>query len=211
MKLPTSRRTVSLVAVLALTLFAGSRAFAQDSDDAAAPAENPFMKDLPTVVVHTSMGPITLELFEDEAPISVENFLEYAREGYYDGTIFHRVIANFMIQGGGFDADFNQKPTRDPITNEADNGLSNKRGTVAMARTGMPDSATAQFFINVVDNASLDHRGKQSGRTWGYAVFGRVTEGMDVVDAIRTVETTSRPPYSDVPVEPVLIERVEID
>lgn len=178
-------------------------------DDAA--AENPFMKERPTVVLHTSMGAITLELYEDEAPISVENFLEYARSGHYDGTIFHRVIRNFMIQGGGFDPDFNQKPTGEPITNEADNGLTNKRGSVAMARTGMPHSANAQFFINTVDNASLDHRGTQSGRTWGYAVFGQVTDGMEVVDAIRSVETTSRPPYSDVPVEPVIIERVEIE
>lgn len=174
-------------------------------------SENPFMKERPTVIVHTSMGPITIELYEDEAPISVENFLEYARSGHYDGTIFHRVIRNFMIQGGGFDPEFEQKPTRDPITNEADNGLTNKRGSVAMARTGMPHSASAQFFINTVDNPSLDHRGTQSGRTWGYAVFGQVTEGMDVVDAIRAVETTSRPPYSDVPVEPVIIERVEIE
>lgn len=212
MKSFTARRALPLSALLALALVLGSRGFAQDSDSVSGDApENPFMKDLPTVIVHTSMGPITLELFEDEAPISVENFLDYARSGHYEGTTFHRVIGNFMIQGGGFDPDFNQKPTRDPITNEADNGLSNKRGTVAMARTGMPHSATAQFFINVADNASLDHRGKQSGRTWGYAVFGHVTEGMDVVDAIRAVETTSRPPYSDVPVEPVLIERVDID
>lgn len=173
-------------------------------------APNPFEQELPTVVLHTSKGPITLELFADQAPISVENFLEYARSGHYDGTIFHRVIGNFMIQGGGYDAEMNQRPVRDPIQNEADNGLSNARGTVAMARTGMPDSATAQFFINVVDNPALDHRGPQSGRTWGYAVFGRVTEGMDVVDEIRNVETANRGPMADVPVETVTIERVEI-
>lgn len=194
-----------LSASLLLTSLTG---FAQDNT--ATEAENPFTRELPTAVIHTSMGAITIELFEDEAPISVDNFLTYARDGHFDGTLFHRVIPNFMIQGGGFDEDFNQKPTRDPITNEADNGLKNARGTLAMARTGMPHSASSQFFINVVDNASLDHRGTQSGRTWGYAVFGRVTEGMDVVDRIRVVPTTTRPPYRDVPVDPVIIERVEI-
>jgi len=182
--------------------------FITSAQEATAP--NPFEQQLPTVILHTSKGPITLELFSDQAPISVENFLEYARSGHYDGTIFHRVIGNFMIQGGGFDAEMQQRPVRDPIQNEADNGLSNARGTVAMARTGMPHSATAQFFINVVDNPALDHRGTQSGRTWGYAVFGRVTEGMDVVDEIRQVATDNRGPMADVPVEPVVIERVEI-
>ncbi|NCO19716.1 MAG: peptidyl-prolyl cis-trans isomerase [Gammaproteobacteria bacterium] len=182
--------------------------FITSAQEATAP--NPFEQQLPTVILHTSKGPITLELFSDQAPISVENFLEYARSGHYDGTIFHRVIGNFMIQGGGFDAEMQQRPVRDPIQNEADNGLSNARGTVAMARTGMPNSATAQFFINVVDNPALDHRGTQSGRTWGYAVFGRVTEGMDVVDEIRQVATDNRGPMADVPVEPVVIERVEI-
>jgi peptidyl-prolyl cis-trans isomerase B (cyclophilin B) len=195
--------------LLSALLLLGSL-MAQAQDDAAASSTNPFAKERPTVILHTSMGPITIELFEDEAPISVENFLTYARDGHYNGTIFHRVISNFMIQGGGFDADFTQKPTRDPITNEANNGLKNARGTLAMARTGMPHSASSQFFINVVDNASLDHRGTQSGRTWGYAVFGRVTDGMDVVDQIRVVPTTSRPPHRDVPVDPVVIERVEI-
>jgi len=182
--------------------------FITSAQEATAP--NPFEQQLPTVILHTSKGPITLELFSDQAPISVENFLEYARSGHYDGTIFHRVIGNFMIQGGGFDAEMQQRPVRDPIQNEADNGLSNARGTVAMARTGMPNSATAQFFINVVDNPALDHRGTQSGRTWGYAVFCRVTEGMDVVDEIRQVATDNRGPMADVPVEPVVIERVEI-
>ncbi len=171
---------------------------------------NPFAKERPQVILHTSKGPITIELFADEAPKSVENFLAYARDGHYDGTIFHRVIPNFMIQGGGFDADMNQKTTRAPITNEADNGLTNTRGTLAMARTSDPHSATAQFFINVTDNDFLNHRGPQSGRTWGYAVFGRVTEGLEVVDEIRQVETTSRGMHQDVPVEPVVIERVEL-
>lgn len=163
-----------------------------------------------TLILHTSLGSITIELFEDKAPKSSANFLEYARAGHYDGTLFHRVIDNFMIQGGGFDADFNQKPTNDPIENEADNGLENKRGTLAMARTGDPHSATSQFFINVVDNTFLNHRSKASGQTWGYAVFGQVTEGMDIVDAIRKVETTHHGMHQDVPAEPVILERVEI-
>jgi peptidyl-prolyl cis-trans isomerase B (cyclophilin B) len=171
---------------------------------------NPFEKELPTVIFHTSHGDIKVELYEDQAPVTVKNFLDYARKGHYDGTIFHRVIPGFMIQGGGFDAELVQKPTDPPIKNEADNGLSNERGTLAMARTNDPDSATSQFFINVVDNPALDHRGKQSGRTWGYAVFGRVIEGMDVVDEIRFMPTESRGPHQDVPAEPVIIERAEI-
>lgn len=172
--------------------------------------ENPFEKELPKVILHTSKGPITLELYDDQAPLSVENFLQYARDGHYDGTIFHRVISNFMIQGGGFEPDMTRRETREPITNEADNGLTNARGTIAMARTTMPHSATAQFYINVTDNPSLDHRGTQSGATWGYAVFGRVTEGMEVVDAIRFVETATVSGMQDVPIDPVIIERVEI-
>ena len=171
---------------------------------------NPFEKELPTVIVHTSQGDFKIELYEDQAPVTVKNFLEYARKGHYDGTIFHRVIPGFMIQGGGFNPDLERKPTDAPIKNEADNGMLNERGTIAMARTTDPDSATAQFFINVVDNPALDHRGKQSGRIWGYAVFGRVTEGMDVVDEIRFVPTEARGPHQALPVEPVIIERVEI-
>lgn len=193
--------------LVALLVFMPWLATAQD---AATTDTNPFEKELPTVIIHTSKGDIKLELYEDQAPISVKNFLDYARKGHYDGTIFHRVIPGFMIQGGGFDAELEQKPTDAPIKNEADNGLSNQRGTIAMARTNDPDSATSQFYINVVDNASLDHRGKQSGRTWGYAVFGRVIEGMDVVDEIRFVETEARGPHQDVPVEPVVIESVEV-
>lgn len=166
--------------------------------------------ETPVVILHTNHGAISLELFEEQAPLSVANFLAYARDGHYDGTLFHRVISNFMIQGGGFDSDFQQKETREPIQNEADNGLSNGRGTVAMARTNDPHSATSQFFINVTDNNFLDHRSPASGQTWGYAVFGRVVEGMDVVDAIRQVETGRRSFHQDVPVEDVIIERVEI-
>lgn len=164
----------------------------------------------PTAILHTSVGDITLELYADRAPISVENFIHYANGGFYDGTIFHRVISHFMIQGGGFTADMQQKPTDEPILNEASNGLSNTRGTIAMARTGHPHSATSQFFINVQDNQNLNYTGDSSSRAWGYAVFGTVTAGMDVVDAIRLVETTTIPPYADVPKTPVLIERVEI-
>jgi peptidyl-prolyl cis-trans isomerase B (cyclophilin B) len=160
----------------------------------------------PQATIHTNRGDIRIELFANEAPTSVDNFLRYARDGYYDGTIFHRVISHFMIQGGGMTADMQQKPTREPIVNEADNGLSNVRGTIAMARTNDIDSATSQFFINVELNAGLDHTGKGSSREWGYAVFGKVVEGMDVVDDIRFVETGP----NDVPRETVLIESVEV-
>ena len=181
---------------------------AQQSEET---TSNPFEKKMPRVIIHTSEGDFTLELYADQAPITVENFLSYARKGFYDGTIFHRVISGFMIQGGGFTRDLEPKPNDEPIQNEADNGLSNQRGTIAMARTNQPHSATSQFFINVVDNsASLDHRGKQSGRTWGYAVFGQVTEGMDVVDRIRFVQTEVRGPHQNAPVEPIVIESVEI-
>lgn len=162
------------------------------------------------VVLHTNHGPIAIELFQQQAPESVNNFLTYVQEGHYDGTVFHRVIDGFMIQGGGFDEDFRQKSTRGPITNEADNGLRNERGTLAMARTGDPHSATAQFFINVADNTFLDHQGTHSSQAWGYAVFGRVVEGMEVVDAIKRVPTTNRGPFQDVPREPVIIERAEL-
>ena len=161
----------------------------------------------PLVTIHTSHGDIQLELYPKEAPKSVENFLQYARDGFYDGTIFHRVISHFMIQGGGMTTDLERKQTRDPIINEADNGLKNLRGTVAMARTNVVNSATSQFYINVEVNGSLDHVSKENSRTWGYAVFGRVVDGMDVVDNIRFVKTGQR----DVPVESVIIESVEIN
>lgn len=164
----------------------------------------------PQVVLHTNYGDITIELFEDKAPKSVKNFLQYVDDGFYAGTVFHRVISHFMIQGGGFTQALSQKPTRAPISNEADNKVSNKRGTVAMARTGDPHSATAQFFINVEDNPYLDHKGKESGRTWGYAVFGQVIDGMDVVDEIRNLKTGPRGPFgSDVPVDDAIIESAE--
>jgi peptidyl-prolyl cis-trans isomerase B (cyclophilin B) len=150
-----------------------------------------------------------LELDAAHAPKSVENFLAYVRAGHYDGTVFHRVIAGFMIQGGGFDEKMAQRGTRPSIENEADNGLKNKRGTVAMARTNDPHSASAQFFVNTVDNGFLDHQSKDA-RGWGYAVFGRVVEGMDVVDAIAQVKTGNRGPFQDVPLEPVVIRKASV-
>lgn len=162
------------------------------------------------VTLNTTYGPIKIELNAEKAPVTVANFLMYAREGLYDGTIFHRVIDNFMIQGGGFDADMQQKETKEPIENEADNGLKNDFGTVAMARTMDPHSATAQFFINVKDNDFLNHSGKTM-QGWGYAVFGKVVDGEDVLDKIRAVPTTSRGGHQDVPAETVIIESVEVD
>jgi peptidyl-prolyl cis-trans isomerase B (cyclophilin B) len=164
-----------------------------------------------TVQLKTSLGNITLSLNEDLAPKSVANFLAYAKSGHYNGTIFHRVIKNFMIQGGGMTTGMKQKPTLEPIDNEADNGLSNKRGSVAMARTNQPHSATSQFFINVVDNDFLNFSAP-TPQGWGYAVFGEVTEGMDVVDEIRKVRTTNSGFHQDVPAEDVtIIEAVIIE
>ncbi len=162
-------------------------------------------KGNPQVVLETTKGKIVLELYPDKAPVTVKNFLAYVDAKFYDGTIFHRVIPNFMIQGGGFTADMNQKPTTDPIQNEADNGLKNRRGTIAMARTNIPDSATSQFFINSVNNDFLNFKSK-SAQGWGYAVFGKVAEGLDVVDAISAVKTGTSGRFRDVPAEPVVIK-----
>ena len=172
--------------------------------------QNLSAADNPIALIHTSMGDIKLELDAEKAPISVENFINYAQSGFYDGTIFHRVISHFMIQGGGFTPDMEKKTSGEPINNEAGNGLSNLRGTVAMARTNDPHSATAQFFINTQDNLNLDHAGGTNSRNWGYAVFAKVIEGMDVVDNIRFVETASSPPFNDVPKVPVVIESIKI-
>ncbi|TVP92793.1 MAG: peptidyl-prolyl cis-trans isomerase [Pseudomonadaceae bacterium] len=161
------------------------------------------------VKLHTNFGVITLELDAEKAPKTVENFKQYVRDGHYDNTIFHRVISNFMIQGGGFEPGMKQKPTRDPIENEANNGLANKVGTVAMARTSDPHSASAQFFVNVSDNDFLNHS-EPSMQGWGYAVFGRVVDGMDVIEKIKAVKTTSRAGHQDVPAEDVIIERAEL-
>jgi cyclophilin family peptidyl-prolyl cis-trans isomerase len=163
-------------------------------------------KKNPVVVMDTSLGKIKIELFEDKAPISAKNFLQYVEDKFYDGTTFHRVIPTFMIQGGGFEPGLRQKKTRDAIKNESTNGLSNKRGTLAMARTMVPDSATSQFFINVADNNALDKA--QAGDGVGYAVFGRVVDGMDVVDAIKKVETANRGGHGNVPVQDVVIRSV---
>lgn len=162
-----------------------------------------------TVQMKTTLGDMTIELDADAAPVSVKNFLEYARDGYYDGTIFHRVIKDFMVQGGGMDKNLKPKPNNDPIINEAANGLKNDRGTLAMARTSDPDSATSQFFINHKDNDFLNYTGPSPDKI-GYAVFGRVTDGMDVVDAIAAVKTTRAGYYDDVPAEPVEILSVTV-
>jgi peptidyl-prolyl cis-trans isomerase B (cyclophilin B) len=181
---------VATLLIIGVVFFAGS-ALTADSN--------------PKVILDTSKGKIVLELYPEKAPETVKNFLNYVDQKFYDGTIFHRVIPNFMIQGGGFTADMARKPTAAPIKNEADRGLKNDRGTIAMARTGDPHSATSQFFINTVDNDFLNHKSKTS-QGWGYAAFGKVVEGMEAVDAISAVKATSRGPYRDVPVEPVVIK-----
>ena len=157
------------------------------------------------VLMQTNFGDITIELNYEKAPITAANFEQYVRDGFYDGVIFHRVIDGFMVQGGGFDASMDQKETRANIENEADNGLKNDEGTLAMARTMDPHSASAQFFINVGDNAFLNHTGKDS-QGWGYAVFGKVVEGMDVVNTIKKVATTAKSGHQDVPADPVVID-----
>jgi len=163
----------------------------------------------PQVILETSMGNITIELFKEKAPITVKNFLGYVKEGFYDGLIFHRVIKDFMVQGGGMSEALEQKKPKFAIKNEAINGLSNLRGTLAMARTAMVDSATSQFFINTVDNLFLNHKSKQPD-SFGYCVFGQVLDGMDVVDQIRTVKTGNKNGHGDVPVEPVFITSARV-
>ena len=190
-----SLRTLVLVGIFGLTTLGASDTAAQDN---------------PVVVMKTNMGEVTIELFQDKAPISVANFLAYANDGYYSGTVFHRVIQQFMIQGGGMTVDLSPKQTRDPIKNEATNGVTNARGTLSMARTNVVDSATSQFFINTVNNArSLDNSGTDAS-SYGYAVFGKVIEGMDVVDEIAAVNTRSQGPHQNVPVEPVVIESITV-
>ncbi len=189
----------NLLLTCTLALLAAGPAWAQEGSAA----------DNPEVTIHTSKGDIRLVLFAEQAPVTVENFLQYARDGFYDGTIFHRVISHFMIQGGGYTADMERKPTREPIKNEADNGLKNERGTIAMARTMDVDSATAQFFINVKDNDFLNHS-SPTPQGWGYAVFGKVVAGTEVVDAIKGVATGSMAGHQDVPREDVVIESVEV-
>jgi len=186
-----------------LLLFSTSLAAQQNSN-------NPSDKQTTTMVIlSTSAGDITLELDAEKAPKTVANFLEYANEGYYDGTIFHRVIAGFMIQGGGFTEQMNQKPTKSAIPNEADNGLTNVQYTIAMARTSEPHSATSQFFINASDNAFLNFKSTQPDQ-YGYAVFGKVVEGQEVVDQIEQVRTGRVGPHGDVPLEPVVINSIKV-
>ena len=188
--------------LLALALLAGTVAAAVAQQGGAATGH-------PRVALDTSMGKIVIELYQDKAPKTVANFLQYVKSGFYNGTIFHRVIPSFMAQGGGFTADMTQKTTKEPIQNEADNGLTNDRGTLAMARTSDPNSASSQFFINVKDNASLNHKGK-TAQGWGYAVFGKVVEGMDVVDKMVQVPTTNKGGYGDVPVTSVVINKAQV-
>jgi peptidyl-prolyl cis-trans isomerase B (cyclophilin B) len=162
------------------------------------------------ITLHTNFGDIKVSLFEDKAPNTAKNFLEYANAGFYNGTIFHRVIDGFMVQGGGFDAEMEQKAVNTPVKNEANNGLANKTGTLAMARTQDPHSATAQFFININNNDFLDHK-NESAQGWGYCVFAEVVEGMDVVNKIKAVKTGNNGHHSDVPLEAVIIKNVTVD
>lgn len=171
--------------------------------------ENKMTDTSPKVKLTTSLGAIVIQLNAEKAPVSTANFLQYVNEGFYNGTIFHRIIKDFMAQGGGFDTGFKQKATHDPIKNEADNGLTNKRGSIAMARTPDPNSATAQFFINYRDNAFLNHT-SPTPSGWGYAVFGEVVEGMDVVDAMANQPTGSRGGHQDVPKTDIVIEKAEV-
>jgi peptidyl-prolyl cis-trans isomerase B (cyclophilin B) len=192
------KKTIFLMGIL---LIIGSIGFVCNAEEKPA--------DLPKVLLETNFGNIVIELNPKAAPKTVENFLAYVNDGFYAGTIFHRVIKGFMIQGGGFTKDLQQKPTQKPVINEADNGLKNRRGTVAMARTSDPHSASSQFFVNTVDNAFLDHKEK-TVRGWGYCVFGHVVEGMQVVDAIGGQPTTVKGIGRDVPVSPVIIKHASV-
>jgi cyclophilin family peptidyl-prolyl cis-trans isomerase len=189
--------TASLLLFVLVFGIVGSAA--AQSGGGAAPAN-------PRVDLETSQGRIVIELYRDKAPKTVDNFLQYVKSGHYDGTIFHRVIDGFMVQGGGFSADMSQKPTKASIQNEADNGLRNERGTLAMARTQDPNSASAQFFINLTDNEFLNHKGK-TAQGWGYAVFGKVVEGMEVVDKIAKVPTGNKGGHQNVPTQPITVTK----
>ena len=201
------RRVTILMFVLALGLVLLVPGPAQADDEGAAKKEAKVTAS--KVLFKTNMGDLVIELYPKKAPISVENFLSYVTEGFYDGLIFHRVIPGFVIQGGGFTKDMKKRETHKPIENEAGNGLRNGRGTLSMARTNDINSATSQFFINLVDNSSLDHK-DNSARGFGYAVFGKVVEGLDIVDAIAKVPTGKHGMYSDVPKEPVVIEKASV-
>lgn len=201
----SSARTLGLVCMMSLALNPGGVVLAASPTS----IQGTPMNTAPRVKLQTSMGDITIELNAEKAPKTVENFLAYVNDGTFDGTIFHRVINNFMVQGGGFDAGMKQKQTHAPIENEADNGLKNNRYTVAMARTSDPHSATAQFFINIADNDFLNFTAP-TATGWGYAVFGQVVEGTDVVDAIKAVKTGSKGFHQDVPVENVTLEKATV-
>ena len=208
--------TVLIVAIAALWGLCTFSVFGEDIPSATSvldpkvnvQSNHPDEETHPMILIRTTLGDIKIELYQDKAPITVSNFLEYVDSGFYNGTIFHRVIDGFMIQGGGFTRDMEQKPTRAPIRNEADNGLKNDRGTIAMARTPHIHSATCQFFINVVDNDFLNHNAP-TPQGYGYCVFGRVVEGMDVVDKIKSAPTTTVGPFQNVPVDPIEILSVE--
>ena len=199
----------SMAFAVALGLAGGGCSASDDTAGQQLPGGTSGMSDNPKVLIETTKGNITIELDAAKAPNTVANFMGYVQDGFYNGTVFHRVIPNFMVQGGGMDADMNEKKTKDPIKNEANNGLKNLRGTLAMARTNAPHSASSQFFINVADNSFLDFR-SESPQGWGYAVFGKVTEGMDVVDAIVSVKTGNHGFHQDVPVEPVVMNKVSV-
>jgi len=184
-----------LVLCAALILFTGCNAMSESKN--------------PVVTLETTKGNIIIELYPEKAPETVANFIQYVQDGFYDGTIFHRVIPNFMVQGGGFTDDMSEKSTREPIKNEANNGLANENGTIAMARTPNPHSASSQFFINVKDNAFLDFQ-NETPNGWGYCVFGKVTEGMDVVNSIVAVPTGNHGMHQDVPVEPIIIMKASV-
>ncbi len=200
------RRALGLAcaAMLALPILSPSQAIASSTS-----SQGTTMSANPKVKLQTNHGEMLIELNAEKAPKTVENFLAYVKDGFFDGTIFHRVINNFMIQGGGFEAGMKQKDTRDPVENEANNGLRNDRYTLAMARTSDPHSATAQFFINVSDNEFLNHTAPTTNG-WGYAVFGQVIEGTEVVDKIKTVKTGTKGFHQDVPVEDVIIEKATV-
>ncbi len=201
-------RKISFICLLAVILAVGCEEKAVDKEKETVKKELKGMgSEAKKVKLVTNKGEIIIELNEELAPVTVKNFLRYAEEGFFDGTIFHRVISGFMIQGGGFTADMQQGQTHEPIGNEGSNGLKNDKGTLAMARTNDPDSATAQFFINLKDNDFLNYI---EGRNPGYAVFGKVVEGMEVVDAIAGVKTTRKGPHSDVPAEAVVIESAKV-
>lgn len=201
-------RMIGVFSICAMLLVGCENKNENASETAAETQENVAVNN-PLIEMKTSLGTIVVKLDAQKAPVTVQNFVTYVSEGFYNGTIFHRVIPDFMIQGGGFTTDFTQKPTNEPIKNEADNGLKNKRGTIAMARTMDPNSASAQFFINLKDNSFLDHRDK-TPQGWGYAVFGQVVEGMNVVDEIAKQKTGSRAGHDDVPVDNIVIESMTV-